>query len=80
MRIPFQCNHDPETTVLAHMNGGGMGTKHHDLFGAFACSACHDEYDRRTTQKDKSFVDLCFMQAMQRTQQWWLDRGYVTTK
>ncbi len=80
VRIPGICNHNPETTVLAHLNGGGMGKKHHDLFGAFCCSACHDEVDRRTMTKEKDFVDMCFYDGIQRTQQWWLDNGYVTTK
>jgi hypothetical protein len=41
------CNFDPETTVLAHLPGGGMGAKRHDLHGAWACSACHDLVDGR---------------------------------
>lgn len=80
VRIPGICNHDPETVVLAHLNGGGMGMKHNDLFGAFCCEKCHSEYDRRTRLKEKSYVDLCFFQGMQRTQQYWLDNGLVVTK
>lgn len=80
VRIPGICNRNPETTILAHLNGGGMGMKHNDLFGSFCCSSCHDEVDRRTRNVDKSYVDLCFLQGMQRTQQWWLDNGLVVTK
>lgn len=40
VRTPV-CNHNPETVVLAHLNGSGMGRKHHDLHGAWACSNCH---------------------------------------
>jgi len=35
------CNFNPETTVLAHLGGAGMGLKKHDLFGAWACCDCH---------------------------------------
>ena len=41
VRIYGVCNHDPATTVLAHINGAGMGMKHNDLHGAFSCSSCH---------------------------------------
>lgn len=42
------CNYDTETTVLAHLPGGGMGAKRHDLHGAWACSHCHDLVDNRS--------------------------------
>ena len=41
------CNGNRETTVLAHMNGGGMGTKHSDFDAADMCSSCHDVFDGR---------------------------------
>ena len=44
------CNHDPETTVYAHLRmfgWGGMGQKPPEPLGVFACSACHDVLDRR---------------------------------
>jgi hypothetical protein len=47
VRIPGVCNHDPETTVFAHLNGGGMGMKRADIHGAYCCSACHDVLDGR---------------------------------
>ena len=28
VRIPGICNHNPETTVLAHLGGAGMGIAH----------------------------------------------------
>jgi len=80
VRIPGVCNHAPDTVVLAHLNGGGMGTKHDDLFASFCCSSCHDEVDRRTRRREKDYVDLCFYQGMQRTQQYWLDNGLVVKK
>jgi len=45
VRIPGICNFNPETTIAAHMNGAGMGTKHHDMFIAYACSDCHSVID-----------------------------------
>lgn len=48
IRIPGVCNHRPETTVLAHLNGGGMSTKHLSIHGSYACSDCHDMVDGRT--------------------------------
>jgi hypothetical protein len=52
VRIPSVCNGNPETTVLAHLNnkalfGAGMGLKVPDMFGAWACSDCHDVCDGR---------------------------------
>lgn len=48
--LPGICNHDPETTVLAHVRRGhvaGMGQKPADLIAVYACSACHDAIDVR---------------------------------
>lgn len=45
------CNHDPETTVFAHLRffgWGGMGQKPSDLLGVFGCNLCHDALDRRS--------------------------------
>lgn len=50
MRVPGVCNHDPATTVLAHVRrsgNAGVGMKPPDVSGIFACSACHDVLDRR---------------------------------
>ncbi len=80
--IPHVCNHNPETTVLAHLNGGGMGRKHPDLLGAWACSACHSwldgEYAMATLpaiQNSRQDRDLYHLQAIIRTQQKLLDMG-----
>ena len=49
IRFPGVCNHNPETVVLAHINGvrfgHGVGVK--TQLGAYACSACHDLVDMR---------------------------------
>lgn len=44
MRLPC-CNGNPETTVLAHRNGAGMGTKADDHDACDACSDCHAALD-----------------------------------
>lgn len=48
------CNHNPETTVLAHLRlfgWAGMAQKPDDLLAVFACSSCHDAIDRRTSDQ-----------------------------
>ena len=51
VRIPGICNHNPETSVWAHLNsirwGAGRGIKSKDVCGLIACSACHDIIDHR---------------------------------
>ena len=72
VRLPGICNFNPETTVLAHyrMHGlSGIGLKSNDIFGAWACSDCHDEIDRRTQIFDKEDVQIAHLQAVLRTQQ-----------
>ena len=59
VRIPHECNGNSETVVLAHLNnkrlfGVGTGQKVPDIFGAWACSACHDIVDGR---KKWSYLD-----------------------
>ena len=53
VRAPGICNHNPETTVLAHLRmfgWAGMAQKPPDFLGVFACSACHDALDRRNAR------------------------------
>ena len=45
VRLPGSCNHNPETTVLAHLNGAGMGIKHLNIHAAYTCSGCHSVID-----------------------------------
>ncbi len=71
IRIPSVCNGNSETVVLAHyrMSGlCGVGIKSHDLFGAWACSACHDEVDRRTRFTDMEYAKQCHLEGVLRTQ------------
>jgi len=78
IRIPGICNHNNETVVLCHLGGAGMGTKNHDIFGAFGCSACHDVVDGRVNrglfpQERK----MWFYEAMVRTQKIWIEEGLI---
>ena len=50
LRLLGVCNHDPATTVLAHLRvfgAAGMGQKPADYAAVYACHACHDALDRR---------------------------------
>ena len=71
VRLPGVCNHNPETTVLAHVRlagVSGMGLKADDLLGAWACSSCHDAIDRRShTDLDRDYVRLAHLEGMVRT-------------
>ncbi len=71
VRIPKVCNHNSETTVLAHYRlagVSGIGMKSPDILGAWACSACHDAIDRRAhTDLDHDYVRLLHLEGMART-------------
>ena len=77
MRIPGVCNHDPETVVLAHLGGGGMSLKQPDLLGAFCCSTCHDEIDRRTRKVPHDAAHKAHVDGIFRTQLIWIKEGLV---
>ena len=75
IRIPGVCNGNNETVVLCHLNnkrlfGVGTGQKVPDMFGAWACSACHDHVDGRgnISLHDKFTKDLLHMEGVFRTQ------------
>jgi hypothetical protein len=76
VRIPGVCNRNPETTVLAHLNGGGMGTKHFDIHGAYACSDCHAWLDGGYAKNSGRAVrDLAHLMGMQKTQAIMIEQG-----
>lgn len=88
IRIPGVCNFDPETTVLAHLPGGGMGKKQPDWMGAFACSACHDAIDGRTRPPgrwtrhgaDLDYYRIAHYEGVIRTQAIWFEMGLLEVK
>ncbi|MEL5666159.1 MULTISPECIES: DUF1364 domain-containing protein [Serratia] len=72
VRIPGVCNFNPETTVSAHYRlAGTCGTaiKPDDTQAAWACSACHDEVDRRTRLIDANDARLMHAEGVMRTQE-----------
>lgn len=76
IRLPGICNGNPETTVLCHLPGGGMGAKQNDLFGAWGCSGCHDAVDGRVPAKqDGILLSLWHHEAVIRTQQILVSEG-----
>lgn len=81
IRIPGVCNGNPETTVLCHLPGGGMGAKRHDIHGAYGCSSCHDAIDGRSTHYIGSVGDsearLDFLEGVMRTQEILLRDGLI---
>ncbi len=79
VRIPLICNRNAATVVLAHLNGAGMGFKHSDIHGAYACSNCHDVIDGRVpcthyTPEEKAWMHL---EGMLRTQQIMIKEGIL---
>lgn len=79
VRLPC-CNHNPETTVLAHFRLAGIcgiGMKPHDILGAWACSACHDEIDRRTRIFENKSVRLAHAEGVIRTQDILIKEGKI---
>ncbi len=68
LRVPYVCNHDPATTVLAHSNWGkhgkGMGMKAADAFGVWSCYACHTWLDQG--KAISAIKELAFERALVR--------------
>ncbi len=85
VRLEGICNGNPETTILAHLNGAGMGTKHIDIFGAYCCSSCHTVLDKlptvnHCTSFDDAITLLKFHEGVFRTQKRLLEKGLITIK
>nr|WP_099133772.1 MULTISPECIES: nuclease domain-containing protein [Xenorhabdus] len=69
-----------ETVVLAHYRMAGicgMGMKPNDLFGAWACSCCHDEIDRRKRLTDTDYAHIAYLESVIRTQSILLSEGKI---
>lgn len=83
LRLPLICNRNPETVVLAHIRRGytaGKAQKPNDLLGVVACSACHDELDRRTRHLDQSDLDAYLIDGWARTIDMWAREGLIGGK
>ncbi len=78
IRIPGVCNHNPETVILAHLNGAGMGTKHADIHGSYACSRCHAVVDgEKHRNYSPDILKLYHLEGVIRTQKIMLDQGLI---
>jgi hypothetical protein len=80
VRIVGVCNGDSATTVLAHLPdpSHGMALKAHDILGVWACSACHDQIDRRATAMEFSQNrDWYLRMALQRTLVALVEQGVI---
>ncbi|WP_064596138.1 nuclease domain-containing protein [Pseudomonas sp. DR 5-09] len=79
VRMPGTCNHNLETTVLAHLPCGqkGMRMKGFDTVAVYACSACHDVIDGRAAGE----VDWSDMpRAIAETHEALIRAGILTVK
>ena len=78
VRLPGVCNFNPETTVLAHIGGAGIGRKASDLHGAYCCSACHDVLDGRVKSHYLPIdLELAHYEGMVRTQEMLIEQGLI---
>ena len=68
VRLEGVCNFNPETVVLAHINGAGMGIKALDFHGAYCCSACHVVVDGAKSSHSRESVLIAFYEGVIRTQ------------
>lgn len=81
VRIPGICKDNTETTVFAHLNGGGMARKKSDLHGAFACFMCHSAIDGRIkTPYAPPLLELWHRQGVELTQDILLNEGLISIK
>jgi len=78
MRLPC-CKPSPEgeTTVYAHLNGGGMGAKVNDIHGFYACFECHVAYDQNLHGYDIELVKSMALAAVIKTQKILLEKGLM---
>lgn len=84
IRLIGICNHNSETVCWAHANGSaagkGIGMKSHDLLGAYACSHCHDIYDRRQPAPEvmaREAIELAFWEGHARSLVLLIERGII---
>jgi len=83
LRLVGVCNHDPETTVLAHLPCGqkGMGMKGFDVIAVYACSSCHDVIDGRAKYVEMIDIDARdLLRALAETQADWIQSRLMTIK
>jgi uncharacterized CHY-type Zn-finger protein len=71
------CNYNPETTVLAHLNeqyaGKGMSQKADDCAAVYSCSQCHDDLDNLRIENESWYL----LRALTRTIRRLIDKGIL---
>jgi len=80
VRLAGICNHNRSTVVLAHLRLAGItgvGMKAPDQLGAWACSDCHAEADRRTCMIDRDLALRSFYEGIFRTQAILIKEGKI---
>lgn len=78
VRLPGICSGNDEETILAHLNGGGMGMKKNDIHASFCCASCHNVLDGRVpTMYDRDTLELAHRQGVERTQDIWIKSGLL---
>ncbi len=82
IRLIGICNGIDETTVLCHLNGGGMGYKHSDIHAAYGCNNCHDAVDMRRFKGQYTPEQLkqAHLEGVIRTQTILLNDGLLEVK
>ena len=81
-RIPFICNFDTETTILAHAPFvGRYGSRARWYWSSYLCSNCHDYLDGRTrhacTQDEMKAI---WFDAVQETQAKLIAKGLISVQ
>jgi hypothetical protein len=80
LQIPGVCSQNPETTVLAHLDGEekGVGLKVDDYLGCFACSSCHSAIDgHKLSLEEKLWYEH---RALRRTLKRWVSMGLLVVR
>lgn len=78
VRLVGVCNFNPETTVLAHLNGAGMALKHLNIHGSYCCSSCHNALDGKyNTEYSINELKLAHYDGVIRTQKIMIDAGLL---
>ena len=69
LALPTICNHNPETTVLAHLHDEtfGRGIKADDTSAIHLCSDCHRALDLHQTGLNDATLFKLLLRAIQRT-------------
>lgn len=75
------CGADDGTVVWAHSNeqfhGKGMGIKAHDLFGAYLCHRCHNQYDVVAIEAARIDKKSWFREMWERSMIRACEKGYL---